>query len=216
MPSLPDVILLLSGNRWRVAVSCVLASTTMAKDVKQPTQHKAEPTAAEQPIQPTSSAAATEQRQQAPLLLPSTVINLAVHSLLMITVPFVLFFATSYGALDCKRAKDTLHAAAASLALVNTCLNSGTVPAALFTVTGAPVPRQEVKYYIGAGLAVLGVNLVRTLVSSTPCTLFAIVSLALTQHHWPLFNSAACLTRTAPGCYHEKHITVFACCAYYR
>lgn len=32
--------------------------------------------------------------------------------------------------------------------------------AAVFTVTGAPVPRQEVKYYIGAGLAVLGVNLV--------------------------------------------------------
>ncbi|WIA36900.1 hypothetical protein OEZ86_008146 [Tetradesmus obliquus] len=49
----------------------------------------------------------------------------------MITVPFALFFASHFGALD-----------------------------PLFKATGGQVPRNETKTYIGAGLAVLGVNLV--------------------------------------------------------
>ncbi|WIA16679.1 hypothetical protein OEZ85_013339 [Tetradesmus obliquus] len=49
----------------------------------------------------------------------------------MITVPFALFFASHFGALD-----------------------------PLFKATGGQVPRKETKTYIGAGLAVLGVNLV--------------------------------------------------------
>jgi hypothetical protein len=36
-----------------------------------------------------------------------------------------------------------------------------TTAAAVFKATGGQVPRQETKTYIGAGLAVLGVNLVR-------------------------------------------------------
>lgn len=74
----------------------------MAKDPKQAIKEKAEAATASQLVNQSASDVTAEQRQQAPLVLPSTVINLAVHSLLMITVPFVLFFATSYGALDCK------------------------------------------------------------------------------------------------------------------
>lgn len=76
----------------------------MAKDVKRVVQQKAEGSAADHSVQTDISPAvdSPQPTQQAPVLLPSTVINLAVHSLLMLTVPFVLFFATSYGALDCK------------------------------------------------------------------------------------------------------------------
>lgn len=35
-----------------------------------------------------------------PAVLPSTVVNIALHSLLMVTVPFALFFASHFGALD--------------------------------------------------------------------------------------------------------------------
>lgn len=66
-----------------------------------------------------------------PAVLPSTVVNIALHSLLMVTVPFVLFFASHFGALD-----------------------------PLFERTGGRVPSKETKTYLGAGLAVLGVNLV--------------------------------------------------------
>jgi hypothetical protein len=44
-------------------------------------------------------------------------------------------------------------------AILNECYIS--TAAAVFKATGGQVPRQETKTYIGAGLAVLGVNLVR-------------------------------------------------------
>lgn len=82
--------------------SCLRASYEMAKDAKAAPREKADPAPSNLNSEPAVSDAPAQNRQQFPVLLPSTVINLAVHSLLMITVPFVLFFATTYGALDCK------------------------------------------------------------------------------------------------------------------
>jgi hypothetical protein len=51
------------------------------------------------------------------------------------------------------------------VAIVSSCGIFLVAAAAVFKATGGQVPRQETKTYIGAGLAVLGVNLVRL---STP------------------------------------------------
>ena len=52
--------------------------------------------------QQSSSATAAQQSPPAALLLPSTVVNIALHSLLMVTVPFALFFTAHFGGLDCE------------------------------------------------------------------------------------------------------------------
>ena len=60
-----------------------------------------------------------QQEQAFPLVAPSTVANIAVHSLLMITVPFGLFFATHFGGFDCKFCVDQAvaqHAAPCTVA----------------------------------------------------------------------------------------------------
>lgn len=42
------------------------------------------------------------QQQAFPAVAPSTVVNIALHSLLMVTVPFALFFGAHLGAFDCE------------------------------------------------------------------------------------------------------------------
>eukprot|EP00882_Tetradesmus_deserticola_P004919 GHRQ01005183.1.p2 GENE.GHRQ01005183.1~~GHRQ01005183.1.p2 ORF type:complete len:128 (+),score=33.80 GHRQ01005183.1:107-490(+) len=107
----------------------------MAKDAKKTPEKQAATShtpsnATAAPESPQGTTRPSSQ-QQYPAVAPSTVTNIAVHSLLMILVPFALFFASLFGALD-----------------------------PVFKATGGQVPRQETKTYIGAGLAVLGVNLV--------------------------------------------------------
>lgn len=80
----------------------------MAKDAQQAPQQETPQGVADQTSDSSTAGVVPGQKQQTPLLLPSTVINIAVHSLLMITVPFILFFATSYGAFDCECAVGTL------------------------------------------------------------------------------------------------------------
>lgn len=48
----------------------------------------------------TEQPTAAPSTESFPAVLPSTVVNIALHSLLMVTVPFVLFFASHFGALD--------------------------------------------------------------------------------------------------------------------
>jgi len=57
--------------------------------------------------------------------------------------------------------KTAAAAAAAAVLLVAVTARPAFAAAALFKATGGQVPRKETKTYIGAGLAVLGVNLVR-------------------------------------------------------
>jgi hypothetical protein len=52
----------------------------------------------ERPSRPT----VTPQEASFPAVQPSTVVNIALHSLLMVTVPFALFFTAHFGGLDCK------------------------------------------------------------------------------------------------------------------
>jgi len=52
---------------------------------------------------PAHAAAPVHVQQQAfPAVAPSTVVNIALHSLLMVTVPFALFFGAYLGAFDCE------------------------------------------------------------------------------------------------------------------
>lgn len=41
-------------------------------------------------------------QQAFPAVAPSTVVNIALHSLLMVTVPFALFFTAHFGGFDCE------------------------------------------------------------------------------------------------------------------
>jgi hypothetical protein len=44
----------------------------------------------------------TRQDAAFPAVQPSTAVNIALHSLLMVTVPFALFFTAHFGGLDCR------------------------------------------------------------------------------------------------------------------
>lgn len=177
-------------------------------------QTAAAATAAAPPPAASSSAAARRQRQAAPaapLVAPSTVVNLAVHSLLMITVPFALFFTSLLGGLDrtllivlsaqhaqrmhawCQprqaapaeaarqqqqqqhvsRHKTPVSHSTRTAPSPRCCMPAGLpfpARAALFTLTGARVPGREAKAYIGAVLAVLGVNAVSCVWPRCCCT----------------------------------------------
>lgn len=144
----------------------------MAKDVKKSPEEKAatiDNDTQAPDAQATRNSTGQAAQRTAPVVAPSTVINIAVHSLLMVTVPFALFFAALLGGLD-REYHWQCTAAVYGSAITTMLPRSSTAaaaegsacccPAALFKLTGGQVPRQDTKTYIGAGLAVLGVNLV--------------------------------------------------------
>jgi hypothetical protein len=51
-------------------------------------------------VQQQPRVAQSSTQESFPAVLPSTVVNIALHSLFMVTVPFALFFASHFGALD--------------------------------------------------------------------------------------------------------------------
>eukprot|EP00775_Hariotina_reticulata_P012410 gene12410-12545_t len=108
------------------------ATQTLNAQAVSPDAASAQPQTAAGTVAPPDSAGQQHQQQiRRAVVAPSTVINIAVHSLLMVTVPFALFFTALLGGLD-----------------------------PFFTYSGHAAPSREVKSYLGAGLAVLGVNLV--------------------------------------------------------
>jgi hypothetical protein len=96
----------------------------MAKDAKKTPEKRVAashtPSSTSDAPEPQQAPAPPSGQRQYPVVAPSTVLNIAVHSLLMITVPFALFFASLYGALD----RECLQEAAATL----TCLDCLTSP----------------------------------------------------------------------------------------